>query len=373
MSNNRVKLRSTDDEVFEVDEAVAYESHTVKSMIEDAGTENPILLLNVSGKILSKVIEYSKYHLEISKSSDDKAANLEDEIKLWDAEFVKVEQATLFELVLAANYLKIKSLLDLTCNTVAKLIAGMTPEEIRKKSNIKNAVKAEEDGVGRENHRVQLRSTDDEVFEVDEVVAYKSQRVRNMIKDSGTENPIPLNVSSEILYKVLTWYCEYHVENDKCSDEKPATPEDEIKLWDADFMKVDPATLSDLVEAASYLQIRGLRELTCHTLDDTIKTMTPDEIQKTFGRKNKSTPEDEEVKRENQGAFEEIHPYHASQSSALFQLLPTIRFQEGIRHTEKLDLLPPYVLQTAQANPQVGLPTVNYPGSDSNLRFDPSF
>ncbi|RVX03249.1 SKP1-like protein 11 [Vitis vinifera] len=40
--------------------------------------------------------------------------------------------------VLAANYLNIKSLLDLTCQTVADMIKGKTPEEIRKTFNIKN-------------------------------------------------------------------------------------------------------------------------------------------------------------------------------------------------------------------------------------------
>ena len=40
----------------------------------------------------------------------------------------------------AANYLNIKSLLDLTCQTVAQMIKGKTPEEIRKTFNIKVCV-----------------------------------------------------------------------------------------------------------------------------------------------------------------------------------------------------------------------------------------
>lgn len=38
----------------------------------------------------------------------------------------------------AADYLNIKNLLDLTCETVACMMKGKTLEEIRKKFNIKN-------------------------------------------------------------------------------------------------------------------------------------------------------------------------------------------------------------------------------------------
>jgi len=65
---------------------------------------------------------------------------------------VKVDQSTLFELILAANYLNIKPLLDLTCLTVANMIKGKTPEEIRKTFNIPNDfTPEEEEKVRREN------------------------------------------------------------------------------------------------------------------------------------------------------------------------------------------------------------------------------
>ncbi len=38
----------------------------------------------------------------------------------------------------AANYLDIKGLLDITCKTVANMIKGKAPEEIRRTFNIKN-------------------------------------------------------------------------------------------------------------------------------------------------------------------------------------------------------------------------------------------
>ena len=64
----------------------------------------------------------------------------------------QVDQGTLFELILAANYLDIKGLLDVTCKTVADMIKGKTPEEIRKIFNIKiDFTPSEEEQVRKEN------------------------------------------------------------------------------------------------------------------------------------------------------------------------------------------------------------------------------
>lgn len=151
MAAEKVKLRSSDDEMFEVEQDVANQSQMIKNMIEDTGIDCPIPLPNVTSKILAKVIEYCKYHVETGKAGD-KPATSEEDIKAWDNEFVKVDQATLFQLILAANYLNIKNLLDLTCCTVANMIKGKTPEEIRKQFNIKNDfTPEEEEEVRREN------------------------------------------------------------------------------------------------------------------------------------------------------------------------------------------------------------------------------
>lgn len=60
-----------------------------------------------------------------------------------------------------------------------------------------------------------------------------------------------------------------------------------------------------LFQAANYLNIKNLLDLTCQTVADMIKGKTPEEIRKTFNIKNDFTPEEEEeVRRENQWAFE---------------------------------------------------------------------
>ncbi|AVK77440.1 S-phase kinase-associated protein 1 [Pandoravirus macleodensis] len=160
-NNAIVKLESSDEQVFEVPREIAEMSITVKHMLDDvdADNENAIPLPNVTGKILGKVIEWAKYHLENPEPApaegDAAAAKDEkrtDDISPWDKNFCDVDQPTLFELILAANYLDIKPLLDLTCKTVANMIKGKSPEDIRKTFNIKNDfTEEEEEQIRKEN------------------------------------------------------------------------------------------------------------------------------------------------------------------------------------------------------------------------------
>ncbi|KAF7115919.1 hypothetical protein RHSIM_RhsimUnG0045200 [Rhododendron simsii] len=62
----KIVLKSSDGETFEVEETVALESQTIKHMIEDDCADNTIPLPNVTSKILAKVIEYCRKHVEAS-------------------------------------------------------------------------------------------------------------------------------------------------------------------------------------------------------------------------------------------------------------------------------------------------------------------
>ena len=73
-----------------------------------------------------QVIEYCTYHT-------DKRQATKDERDAWDKKFAGVDDDQLFSLILAANYLDIKPLLDLACKTVAQHIkACRTPQEIQR-------------------------------------------------------------------------------------------------------------------------------------------------------------------------------------------------------------------------------------------------
>jgi S-phase kinase-associated protein 1 len=153
-----VDLVSQEGDNFQVEKKVAKMSELVKTMIpdEDDEEQQEIPLPNVKSQILAKVIEFARHYVEEPMNDIEKplkSANMSEVVQDWYAQYVDVEQEVLFELILAANYMDIKPLLDLTCATVASMIKGKTPEEIRKTFNIVNDFTPEEEAQVREENK----------------------------------------------------------------------------------------------------------------------------------------------------------------------------------------------------------------------------
>ncbi|XP_059164802.1 S-phase kinase-associated protein 1-like [Physella acuta] len=87
-------------------------------MLEDLGMDEdedePVPLPNVNAAILKKVIQWCTFHRDDPPppEDDENKEKRTDDVCSWDTEFLKVDQGTLFESILAANYLDIKGLLD---------------------------------------------------------------------------------------------------------------------------------------------------------------------------------------------------------------------------------------------------------------------
>lgn len=154
-----VSLVSKEGDSYEVTIALAKMSELVKSMLDDEGDEGGVTeipLPNVKATVLAKVIEFCNHHCQEPMTEIEKplkSAIMGEVVQKWYGEFVNVEQNLLFELILAANYMDIKPLLDLTCAAVASMIKGKTPEEIRKTFNIVNDFSPEEEAQVREENK----------------------------------------------------------------------------------------------------------------------------------------------------------------------------------------------------------------------------
>ena len=160
----KVTLVSREGDKFEVEAKTAAMSELVLTMLTDGDDEEDgeetiqeIPLPNIKSTVLAKVVEFCNYHVtngpmkEIERPL--KSANMAEVIGEWDANFVTIEQEELFEIILAAQYMDIKSLLDLTCAKVASMMKGKTPEEIRNTFNIVNDFTPEEKAQVREENK----------------------------------------------------------------------------------------------------------------------------------------------------------------------------------------------------------------------------
>lgn len=155
-TTDKLKLLSSDGLEKEVARDVAERSILIKNMLEDCGPiDQAIPIPNVNGSVLAKVIEWCEHHKnDPAPTADDETDSRKKstDIEEWDQKFMQVDQEMLFEIILAANYLDIKPLLDVGCKTVANMIKGKSPEEIRKTFNIQNDfTPEEEDQIRREN------------------------------------------------------------------------------------------------------------------------------------------------------------------------------------------------------------------------------
>ena len=140
-----ISLKTKDDHIFKMEVRYALKSKTIKALFDwdDINNEEEItdeitnehIPLDIKLEILTKINMF----LEKNDTSE-----IDEQ---WNNNFIEnINDDVLFEIILAANYLDIKDLLDLSCKKVADDIKKCkTPQEIRRRYNIKNDFTPEEE------------------------------------------------------------------------------------------------------------------------------------------------------------------------------------------------------------------------------------
>ena len=114
----------------------AFKCGTIKNMQEDIGDDDntPVPIPNTKQKIIEKVIEFYNINKDVPiKQTDEEQLDLRRRpLEGANLEFVNVPLKMLFDLILTANFLDYKFLLDICCKAIAEMIKEKTPEEIKK-------------------------------------------------------------------------------------------------------------------------------------------------------------------------------------------------------------------------------------------------
>ena len=130
-----IKVKSNDNVVVELSSKAAAKSGLLKGIIEDYPEDSEFPLTSVDGKTLEKVKEYLTHYQEENPNKIEKplkSNKFEECANEWDLKFIGDNNDTVLALILAANFMDIKPLLELAAAKVACIIRGTTTESIRK-------------------------------------------------------------------------------------------------------------------------------------------------------------------------------------------------------------------------------------------------
>ena len=123
-------------ESVEVDRSLAVQSKTINDMLEDFGEGAANVLIPVgqqSNDSIALVFEYMDLNERNPPPEKKEGEARSSELQEWEKSFfVNMPMGQLFDFILTSNFLALKPALDASCKTVANLIKGKSPEEIRK-------------------------------------------------------------------------------------------------------------------------------------------------------------------------------------------------------------------------------------------------
>jgi len=133
-----LKLVSKDKKEFIVERKMAFISTLVKTSLENDDKADEVPIPGVTGAILDLVVAYMKEHKGVEPPIIEKPLRSKVMKDVCphkpDADYIdKIgdNRQQLYDLILAANYMDIKSLLHLGCAKVASLIKGQPLEKIK--------------------------------------------------------------------------------------------------------------------------------------------------------------------------------------------------------------------------------------------------
>ena len=106
-----LELKSSDGVIFSVDAETVKQMVTIQTMIdhENEDSEEVIPVSTVKAQVLEKIIQWTDHHkIDLDKTSHT----------TWMVKYFNVELEKMFEIIIAADYLEVESLLNESCRNV---------------------------------------------------------------------------------------------------------------------------------------------------------------------------------------------------------------------------------------------------------------
>lgn len=137
-NDETITLISKDEKSFDVNTLNATISILVKTSRDADKDATEVPIPGVDGDILELIVQYMNHHKGTDPDIIEKPLRSKVLKEVcndpWDAQFIDdigEDRQKLYDLILAANYMDVKSLLHLGCAKVASLIKGQPLEKIK--------------------------------------------------------------------------------------------------------------------------------------------------------------------------------------------------------------------------------------------------
>lgn len=150
-SLGKVTLKSKDNRTLSIELGVAERCHLLKSMLEDREpTDTEPIPIHFEEKVLQKVFTFVQHELDVEELPQlprpVPSERLEDCMPRWFAEYIKMPSLEdVYDVIAAANYLDVPSLVELGCAKVGSMMKNKTVPELRQMFNIVNDFTPEEE------------------------------------------------------------------------------------------------------------------------------------------------------------------------------------------------------------------------------------
>merc|ERR1719296_103327 len=146
-----IDLRCQDGIIVKAERSSAMMSKFISNAVSAGEIEQEVQIFHLDSVVVGKVLEYTDYHRTVKPRTIEaplKCAEMEDLVDPFDAAYVKsLSQKELFQLLLAANYMAVTSLVTLLCAKVATLMKDKTPHVIRKTFGVREFTPEEREEV----------------------------------------------------------------------------------------------------------------------------------------------------------------------------------------------------------------------------------
>lgn len=152
-------LISSDNQKFQIDSKSAQKSALLRGLIQDYSEDTDIPITDITGTSLSKIVEWLVHWRDSEPKEILKplpTADFKYYTEEWNVEWIyKLSLEENYDIIVAANYMDIKQLLDLACARIAIEFKGKTIEEIRETFDIPVDMTDEEQQQIEEEYRLE--------------------------------------------------------------------------------------------------------------------------------------------------------------------------------------------------------------------------